>query len=127
MLELAPEDQRERLQNAIRNDMTLRDRLRALATRPDQEAMAALVPDVERWAGRTVNARNDLAHEGDTPRHSIEELVAVVDVTAAVVTLNLLQELGLPAERQQKIVREHPQLSMTARKARETLTTPPSD
>lgn len=121
MLELAPEDQRERLKGAIRNDMTLRDRLHALAARPDQQAMSELVPDVDRWAGRTVKARNDLAHEGDTPNHSLDELVAVVEVTTAVVILNLLHELGLPAERQQAIVREHPQLRRTARLAKERL------
>lgn len=124
MLELAPEAQRERLKGAIRNDMTLRDRLHALAARPDQQAMSEIVPDVDRWASRTVKARNDLAHEGDTPNHSIEELVAVVEVTTAVVILNLLHELGLPAERQQAIVREHPQLRRTASLAGEWLREP---
>lgn len=124
MLELAPEDQRERLKSAIRNDMTLRDRLGALVNRPDQEAVSVLVPDVERWASRTVKARNDLAHEGRTPRHELEELVAVVEVTTGVVILNLLHEIGLPADRQRAIVREHPQLRMIARWARTELVTP---
>lgn len=124
MLKLAPVDQRERLKAAIRNDMTLRDRLRVLARRADQQAVSELVPDVERWAGRTVKARNDLAHEGSTPDHSIEELVAVVEVTTGVVILNLLHEIGLPAARQQAIVREHPQLRSIARWAKAELVTP---
>ncbi|MFJ4228418.1 HEPN domain-containing protein [Paenarthrobacter nicotinovorans] len=119
MLEHVPEEHRERFKGAIRNDPTLRDRLSALAARPDQEAISMLMPDVDRWARRTTLARNDLAHEGKTPKHSFEELIAVVDVTTAVVTLNLLHELGVPAERQREIVRDHPQLRSTAESARE--------
>lgn len=124
MLELAPEDQRERLKGAIRNDVTLRDRLRALAARPDQQAVSELVPDLDRWARRTVKARNDLAHKGATPDHSIEELVAVVEATTGVVILDLLHEIGLPADRQRAIVREHPQLRSIAGWAKAELVTP---
>jgi hypothetical protein len=81
MLELAPEDPRERFKSAIRVDVTLRDRLHALAERPYQQAVSARVPDLDRWAGRTVKARNDLAHKGNTPNHSIQELVAVIEAT----------------------------------------------
>lgn len=124
MLELAPADQRERLKGAIRNDVTLRDRLHALAARPDQQAVTELVPDVDRWARRTVKARNDLAHKGNTPDHSIEELIAVVEATTGVVILNLLHEIGLPADRQQTIVRDHPQLRSIAGWAKEQLVSP---
>jgi len=124
MLELAPEDQRERLKSAIRNDVTFRDRLYALAERPDKQAMSELVPDLDRWARRTVKARNDLAHEGNTPNHSIKELVAVVDATTGVVILNLLHEIGQTADQQQKIVHEHPQFRSIARWAKVEFTTP---
>lgn len=124
MLEQVPEEHRDRFKGAIRNDPTLRDRLQALAARPDQHAIALLMPDLDRWARRTVRARNDLAHEGTTPGHSFDELIAVVEVTTAVVILNVLHELGLPAERQREIVREHPQLRATARTAHEWLVAP---
>lgn len=124
MLAVAPEGQRERLKAAIRNDVTLRDRLQALAARPDKQAVSELVPDLERWAGRTVKARNDLAHKGSTPSHSIEELVAVVEATTGVVVLNLLHEIRMPADRQQAIVREHPELRSIARWAKAELMTP---
>lgn len=124
MLEQVPERYRERFKGAIRNDPTLRDRLYALAARPDQDAIALLMPDMDRWAERTTRARNDLTHEGKTPSHRIEELIAVVEVTTAVVILNLLHELGLPAERQSEIVRDHPQLRATASAAREWLVSP---
>lgn len=110
MLTHVPEDHRERFKRAIRNDPTLRDRLYALAARPDDVAVGLLMPDVDRWARRTTRARNDLAHEGSTPDHSMEELIAVVEVTTAVVILNVLHEPGLPPERQREIVQKHPQL-----------------
>ncbi|MEV6370181.1 HEPN domain-containing protein [Micromonospora musae] len=121
MLAHVPEDHRERFKGVIRNDPTLRDRLYALAARPDAEAVGLLMPDVDQWARRTTRARNDLAHEGGTPKQSTEELIAVVEVTTAVVILNVLHELGLPAERQREIVQRHPQLRATARSAREWL------
>lgn len=127
ILAQVPEQHRERFRSSLRNDPTLRDRLHALAARPDQEAMSSLVPDVDRWARRTTRARNDLAHEGQTPDHSAEELTAVVDVTTAVVILNLLNELGLPAERQRELVHDHPELRFTAQRARHWLTTPTTD
>jgi hypothetical protein len=121
MLAQVPEEHRDRLKGAIRNDPTLRDRLHALAARPDQDAIAWLVPDVDHWARRTTRARNDLAHEGKTPNHSIEELIAIVDVTSAVVILNVLHELGLPAAQQREVVQDHPQLRATFRTAVEWL------
>jgi len=127
MLTHVPEDHRERFKGAIRNDPTLRDRLYALAARPDGEAVGLLMPDVDRWARRTTQARNDLADKGRTPHNSIEELIAVVEVTTAVVILNVLHELGLPPERQREIVQEHPQLRATARSAREWLVVPGTD
>lgn len=127
MLAQVPKEHRQRLKGAIRNDPTLRDRLYALAARPDSRAVALLMPDVDRWASRTTQARNDLAHEGRTPNHPVEELIAVVEVTTAVVILNVLHELGLPAERQREIVQEHPQLRATARTAREWLVVPEPD
>ncbi|GAB3131996.1 ApeA N-terminal domain 1-containing protein [Marisediminicola antarctica] len=124
MLEQVPEEHRDRFKGAIRNDPTLQDRLRALAARPGQNAIALLMPDAAQWAKRTTQARNDLAHEGRTPNHSVEELIAIVEVTTAVVILNVLHELGLSAERQRKIVLEHPQLRATSRAAVEWLAVP---
>ncbi|MFE0866075.1 HEPN domain-containing protein [Streptomyces rochei] len=123
MLAQVPEEHRERLRGLLRNDPTLRDRLYALAARLDHEALSILVPDVDRWARRTTRARNDLAHEGRTPNHELEELMAIVDVTTGVVILNLLNELGLSVERQREIVRGHPKLRATARSAQNWLTT----
>jgi hypothetical protein len=121
MLEQIPAEYRGRFKKAIRNDPNLQDRLRALAARPSQNAISLLMPDVAHWAKRTTHARNDLAHEGRTPNHSVEELMTIVEITTAVVILNVLQELGLPAERQCEIVRQHPQLRATSHKAHKWL------
>ena len=124
MLSQVPAERQERVKSTLRNDPTLRDRLHALAARPDTEAISRLVPNVDRWATVTTRARNDLAHEGHTPRQSMDELIAIVNVTTAIVILNLLNELGLPAERQREIVHNNPQLRSTSSHAREWLSTP---
>lgn len=124
MLDQVPEEHRGRFKQAIRNSPTLRDRLLALAARPDQEVIKQVVPDVEHWAKRTTQARNNLAHEGKTPSHSVDELNTIVRVTSAVVILNILHELGLSAERQRQVVRDHPQWRMVCEKAREWLVPP---
>ncbi|SOC88539.1 hypothetical protein SAMN05660766_2246 [Curtobacterium sp. 314Chir4.1] len=119
MLSQVPAEHRDRFRRAVRNDPTLRDRLLALAARPDSQAMAVLVPNAELWAKRTTQARNDLAHEGTTRSHSSLELVAVVNVTTAVVILNVLHEIGLSSEQQREIVRNHPQLRATSQAGRQ--------
>ena len=127
MLGQVPEEHRDRFKGMIRNDPTLCDRLRAVAVRPDQEAIAQLVPDVDHWAKRTTRARNDLAHEGRTPNHSIDELIAIVEATTAVVILNVLHELGLSIERQRQIVQEHPQFRAVSQKTSRWLVVPEPD
>lgn len=127
LLEQTPEEHRSWIKGAIRNDPTLRERLRALASMPDAEAMQRLVPDVEQWAKVATQARNDLAHTGQTPRQSIDELIAAVKVTSAVVVMNLLQALGVPGERQREIINDHPELRQTAKQAREDLAARPAD
>lgn len=99
---------------AIRNAPTLRDRLTALASAPDQKAMNRLVPDVDYWAGLTTQARNNLTHTGKSEKHTIDELAVAADVTAAVVIMNLLNELKLSGERQRQIIGENRVLRNTA-------------
>lgn len=125
LLEETPREHRSWVKGAIRNDPTLRERLRALASLPDADAMATLVPDVEQWARVATQARNDLAHTGQTKRQSTDEVIVAVNVTAAVVMMNLLHALGLPGDRQRKIVHDHRELRHTAQQARDVLTSEP--
>lgn len=127
LLENTPKEHQSWVKGAIRNDPTLRERLLALAALPDAEAMGRLVPDVEQWAKVASQARNDLAHTGQTPRQSMDELIAAVKVTPAVVVMNLLQVLGLPAERQREVVNGHPELGQTAKQVREYLASVQAD
>lgn len=127
ILSQVPSEYQQWFKRALRNEPTLRDRLYALAARPDAEAISRLVPDVDRWAKTTTRARNMLAHEGQTPSQSIDELIAVVNVTTAVVILNLLNELGIPAEQQREIAQNHPQLRGIAQHAQKWLNAPSAD
>ncbi|GAA2335306.1 HEPN domain-containing protein [Dactylosporangium salmoneum] len=122
LLEHAPQEHRAWLKEKIRNDVTLQERLLALADLPDAAAIQRLVPDAELWARTTTRARNDLTHTGQTPQQSLDELIAVVSVTSAVVVLNLLQQLGVPGERQRKLVEDHPEFQRTAGEAKAHLT-----
>ena len=124
MLSQVPEEYRDRFKEALRNSPTLRDRLLALASRPDQYAIRQLVPDVNQWAERTTKARNNLVHNGRTPNQSIDELNVIVQATTAVVILNILHELGLSADRQCQIVQDHPQLREVCKKTSEWLNRP---
>lgn len=122
LLDRTPDEYRSWVKKALRNEPALRERLRALSALPDAEAMSKLVPDVEQWVKVTTQARNDLAHTGHTPKQSIDELLASVKVTSAVVTLNLLQMLGVPGERQRKVVSRNGEFHQTVIQARAHLT-----
>lgn len=119
ILGVVPDEYRVWIKERIRNSQTLKGRLLGLSARLDSDVVSALMPNSDQWAARTVRARNDLAHEGKTPRHSVDELIAVVEVTTAVVVLNLLHEIGLPATQQLKLVQSHHWLQDCAEKAGE--------
>lgn len=115
------EERRDWVRSKLQNTPSLRSRLLGLVERMDAGVVDLLMPDKDRWAQSASQARNDLAHQGQTPRHSMEELSAVVRVTTAVVVLNLLQELGISAERQREIMQRNPELRQTASDARRWL------
>lgn len=122
LLQHTPSKHQDWVKTNLRNQVTLRQRLQDLSTLPASEAMESLVPDVERWAAVTTQARNTLTHEGHTDRKTIDEIIAAVRVTSAVVVMNLLQALGVPSAQQAKIINDHPELSQTANLARTHLT-----
>lgn len=119
LLEIVPKERKQWLSDRLmHNDPSLRDRLLDLARRPG-DFMATLVPDPEKWAKEATQARNGLAHDGRSKNHTFEDLYAVVEVTRAVVVLNLLHQLGVPSERLATGLREHPTLSRAVRLAKE--------
>lgn len=121
VLRNVPQEHRGWIKSSVRNEVTLRERLRVLASIPDAIAMERLVPDVEHWAKVTTQVRNDLAHTGETRRRTIDELIAVTEVTSAVIVLNLLQALGVDPERQREVVNDHPAIAWTVLRARTQL------
>ncbi|WP_230855127.1 ApeA N-terminal domain 1-containing protein [Arthrobacter terrae] len=122
LLDQTPDKYRSWVKGKLRNEPTLRERLIALAALPDEETMSTLVPDIDQWAKVTTQARNDLAHNGQTPKQSIDQLLASVKVTSAVVIFNLLQVLGVPGERQREVIHRNSELHQTAMQARIHLT-----
>lgn len=96
---------------------TLPERLLFLLRRPGDFARS-LIPNPEAWAVSAANARNKLAHVGES-KHTSDELIAVVQITVAVVVLNFLFELGVSEERMQVAMTEHREFTRAARLARE--------
>lgn len=119
--ESVPKARREWLRDLLLhgNAPTLRERLLDLAAWPDAEAMAMLLPDPQRWATMTKDARNNLAHTGRSGGQDIQVLYAVSRVTNAVVLLNLLHEVGLSGERQRAILTNMSDLSTAVQLSRD--------
>ena len=127
LLDAAQDGYKEMIKSSIRNELTLRQRLVGLADFVGEDLISALIPDVEYWAKETTKARNYLTHEGRVKNQSVEELIAIVDVTKAVVLLSVMQCLGVSAEHQKIIVSRHRQYINAARRARDWLTPPPEE
>jgi hypothetical protein len=100
------------------NQPTLRERLVDLARRPGP-FMRDLVPNPESWAKAAAHSRDGVAHFGTVGHSRYDELHAIVRVTAAVVTMNILGELGISQERMLRALQENRDLLWTCELARE--------
>lgn len=119
LLDTVPVERKQWLHGLlIRNEPSLKMRLADLIERLG-EVGTSVVPDPKKWIKAAVNARDTLAHVGRTSDYTLHELHAVVEVTAAVVVLNLLHELGVPEERMLTAVTDKGTLSQAARLGRE--------
>ncbi|UXA17018.1 HEPN domain-containing protein [Mycobacterium sp. SMC-4] len=100
LMDCTPKDQREWLHRKLgTNEHVLRQRLMDLANIPYPEIMAEILPDPGAWAKAAKDERNAVAHGGQDMTRDVPLLSAIVTTTNAVVILNLLQQLGIPAER----------------------------
>jgi hypothetical protein len=125
LLAAAPADRKGWVNDRVQhNEPSLKQRLDELASRPGP-FMTDLVPDPVLWARIAARSRNDLAHRGDGGK-DYDQLYAVVEVTAAVVVLNLLREVGVPANRLQSAVSQHSEFKRAAELARIHFTSPTS-
>jgi len=121
----APADRKGWVNDHVQhNEPSLKQRLVELATRPGA-FMTNLVPDPDLWARIAVRSRNDLAHKGHAGK-DYDQLYAVVEVTAAVVVLNLLREVGVPANRLEMALSRHSEFKRAAELARRHFTEPSS-
>lgn len=117
LLSAAPKEQRSWVNDRVQwNEPSLKQRLVDLAERPGA-FMKDLVPSPQTWARVAGRSRNDLAHRGDAG-DDFEQLHAVVEVTAAVVVMNLLREVGVPEERLAAALETHTQFKGAAELAR---------
>jgi hypothetical protein len=100
LMECSPKDQREWLSQKLGgNEHTLRQRLLDLASISYPELIAELLPNPEAWAKAAKDERNAVAHGGKDMTRDVSLLNAIVTTTTAVVLLNLLHQLRIPAER----------------------------
>ncbi|GAA5196541.1 HEPN domain-containing protein [Microbacterium jejuense] len=114
-----PDDHRQWLHDRTRyNQPTLRERLVDLARRPGP-FMNDLVPNPDAWAKAAAQSRDGVAHFGAAGHSRYDELHAIVMITAAVVTMNLLGELGISQERMRRALRENRDLRWTCELARQ--------
>lgn len=123
-----PAERRQWVLVRLWNEPTLKERLLYLASLPDPEAVDALMPDRDRWAVRSKNARNDLVHRTTKKGRPLitDEMYAVVEVTRALLTLVLIAQVGLSSTVQQRIVRGSPELQQISQMAHRYLA-PKSD
>lgn len=82
------------LRSIVPGGFSLAQRLDALAARLPAQTASRLLPNPKAWVKAAKESRNGLMHAG-RDEGGCDRLVATLEVTRAVVTVNLLVELGL--------------------------------
>ena len=99
---------RKLVHEQLHNDLPYRQRLCELAKLPDQEAVEALLPDIDRWVKLLKDARNGTAHADDQRQGTQPEATLAFwlsQVTYVLLCLVLMAEVNLPSEVQRRAVR----------------------
>jgi len=72
----------------------------------DVDLIRPFLPAPNRWARAATDARNSLVHRfPDPPPPSADGMYVLAQITTAVIILNLLQEIGIPRDRLEFVVR----------------------
>jgi hypothetical protein len=107
-LQSVPENHRDWLDNRIWNEPTLKQRLMALVERLGTELVGPFMPKPNRWAKAARDARNSLVHRfPEPPPPGGEGMFVLAEMTSAVITLNLLREIGVPRSQLNAVVTTH--------------------
>lgn len=118
----APEEHRDWVKSRFpRNDYSLRQRLDFLASELAPELRDALHLDIREWKQGASEARNKVAHTGNTGQTDASVLIAVTEVTAAVVLLHVLEALGMPKAASLELFDTNPRFRRTAAASRRLL------
>ncbi len=108
VLDTIPEAHHEWLNARLWNEPTLKQRLMQLVERLGTELVEPFMPRPNRWANAAKDSRNTLVHRFpvSSPPTGIDMYV-LAQMTSAVLTLNLLHEIGVPRDHLSRIVRNH--------------------
>jgi hypothetical protein len=108
------EEHRRWLDQRIWNEPSLKQRLMQLVERLGSELVGPFMPSPNRWATAAKDARNMLVHrilpEASSPgprEPTPEEMYVLAQMTSGLITLNLLQEIGVPRSRLAEVVTTH--------------------
>jgi hypothetical protein len=106
VLDRVPAEHRPWLGSRIRNEPSFKDRLVQLVERLGDDLFAPFMPNPDRWASTTRDARDSLVHRlPDREPPPGEGMYVLAQMTTAVITRNLLHEIGVPRSRLDTIVR----------------------
>jgi hypothetical protein len=98
---------RQYVKDNLTNRLSCKKRLLRLAKIPDQQAVAMLISDVDRWAKDMRDARDGMAHaiqERLIPEGGGSTSYYALEINIMLVSLVLMEKIGVPGEIQRRAV-----------------------
>jgi ApeA N-terminal domain 1 len=108
LLDAIPEAHHEWLKQRMWNEPSFKQRLMQLVERLGTELVEPFMPRPNRWANEARDTRNTLVHRfpvSSPPTGA--KMYVLAQMTSAVLTLNLLHEIGVRRDHLSRIVRNH--------------------
>jgi hypothetical protein len=111
LIEVVSPEHADWLASRLWNEPSLKQRLMQIVDRLGADVVEPFMPRPNRWARAATNARNVLVHrfDVDEPEGTLTgpEMYALAELTASVITLILLQEIGLSTSQLTRLAAEH--------------------